>query len=117
MNRTCNTCKITKTACDFRSGESNGYFYILKTCIECMRVPEQHRFIQYRVEHGDEIRRRERLDKQIRRDEDPAYREKLRARSREYYRKNREKILAQKRLRDRRVPDASADVESKPCAS
>lgn len=57
--------------------------------------------------------RRARLDKQIRYEKDPEFREKAKERSRQYYQENREKILAQKRRKRAAAKESSCSPSIK----
>ena len=101
MVRICSTCEAEKPLSEFPSGVSNGYHYILKTCTPCHRKAGRERAQRYREANREALQRRARLDKQMRYENDPEFREALKERSREYYRRNREKILAKKKERNR----------------
>lgn len=103
MVRICKACAVEKPIGEFPSGISNGNPYVLNTCTPCQREADRTRAQRYRNENREALQRRARLDKQIRYEKDVEFREKLKERSREYYRRNREKILAKKKERDRRA--------------
>jgi len=106
--RTCKVCGETKPITEFRVRGKGKYFYRLRTCDSCHKAKERERRQKYLADNREDHKRRARLDKQIRYEEDPEFREKAKASSRAYYEKNREKILARKKQKR---------AEAKKCAS
>ena len=92
--RTCKVCATSKPLDEFSTYKARKGPYRLRTCIPCRAYVEKNR---------EEINRRVRVDRYIRYHTDPGFREKLKESSRrtskEYYEKNREKILARRRER------------------
>lgn len=97
--RVCKVCEEEKPLEEFPERTSGGYTYRFKTCMTCFRAAESARQRKYMEKHREAHNRRARLDRAIRYDTDPEYREKMQARSREYYHKNKEKILAKRRAK------------------
>ena len=97
--RVCKVCHEPKPLEDFRAYTKGKYFYRLHTCTPCQRKKDNLRRREYMEKHREIYNRQARVDNALRYDADPAYREKMKERAREYYRSNREKILAQKRAK------------------
>ena len=95
--RTCKVCGATKAATEFRVRGTGKYLYRLRTCDTCHKAKERERREKYLATNREDHKRRARLDKQMRYEEDEEFRENAKASSRAYYEKNREKILARKR--------------------
>ena len=116
--RTCKVCETEKPLSEFPSSTSQGYFYILKTCIPCQKARDRERGRLYREANREGVRKRGREGKKDRYENDPKFREEAKAKAREYYQRNREKILAQKRKRNRCAssspPNATSGSPEKP---
>ena len=101
--RTCKVCLVLKPIEEFSPRTSGKYLYRLKTCDPCQKEKDRLRARKYTEENREKIRWRTRLDKQIRYEKDPEFREKIKDRSRKasrkYYEENRERILAKRRAR------------------
>lgn len=95
--RTCKVCEKTKPIEEFPQKTSGKYTYRFRTCEVCHKAKECERQRQYMEKNREAHNRRARLDRAIRYESDPEYAEKVRERSRKYYRKNRERILARRK--------------------
>lgn len=94
--RVCKVCGKTKPIEEFPQKTSGGYTYRFRMCSICHKAKERERQRKYMEKNRQAHNRRARLDRAIRYEKDPEFAEKQRARSREYYRRNREKILARR---------------------
>ena len=81
----CKVCNVGKSLSDFPSRLKGGCAYRLKVCRLCHKEKERLRSRRYRAKHREAINRRARIDKLIRYETDPEFREKLKAQSRKYY--------------------------------
>lgn len=99
--RVCKVCNASKPPSDFPLKTRKGIPYYLKTCQDCQREKDRVRARKYRAANREEINHKARIDKWVRYQTDPEFREKTKARSRDnslkYYQKNREQILARRR--------------------
>jgi len=106
--RQCKVCEETKPLSEFKEArDSKGYTYRLKTCNECQKAKDRARSRKYMAKNGDAARRRARLDRQIRYENDEEFREKQKERSRNYYQQNKNVIALKKRERRRKRRKAS----------
>lgn len=97
--RTCKACQKEKPVEDFATYTRKGEKFPLKTCKECYRIHERERQRKYVEANREAHNKRSRDNKRSQYHDDPEFRERLRAESKEYYETNKEFVLAERRRR------------------
>lgn len=101
--RVCKVCDTPKSLDAFSVRGGGKYLYRLRTCDECQKEKDRVRAREYTEKNREQIKRRARIARWDRYQNDEEFREKVkenaRTSSQKYYQKNRERILAQRKER------------------
>jgi hypothetical protein len=89
--RTCNKCKHEGPKKDFATYTRNNKLYHHNQCIPCFKKDTSLRTWAWRIKNIDEIREKDALDKWIKYQKDPNYREKRKKTERDRYHKRKKK--------------------------
>lgn len=101
--RSCKVCHVSKPLLEFQVRKSGKYLYRLHTCDVCQRDKNRIRQQEYMADHRQEHNQKVRIGLQIKYEINPEFREKAKERSQNYYWSNRDKILTQKKTRNRKT--------------